>query len=80
MFSKILDIKENVGEILILEGYNIKESFKIMVKSLIGKTLLMWVNSIDFVVDIKQKLECMQGSLWNNNDFCLQGSNLMTII
>jgi hypothetical protein len=45
---------------LFVETPGIETTFQIMVKPLIGSTLLLWVNSTNYVLDIKQKLELLQ--------------------
>jgi hypothetical protein len=51
---------------------------QIMVKLLTGKTLLLWVNSGDSIVDMKLKLESiLSESLLTRNNFCLKGNKSM---
>lgn len=59
MFVETLFIHNTIGMTLIWESSGIETSFQIMVKSTIRKYLILWVNSIDYVVDINHKLESM---------------------
>jgi hypothetical protein len=45
------------------KGYDLIANFQIMVKSLIGKTLILWVHLFDSMVEIKHKPTSMQGIL-----------------
>jgi hypothetical protein len=49
--------------------------FQIMIKSLIGKTLMLWVQFGDFVADIKLKVEHMQWILVDQHQYVCMETN-----